>query len=54
MLHPAVVVELLEQEAAVAREAHGRRFASLKVIGTDVICHINGTSQGDVVLRLDG
>ena len=54
MLHPAVVAELLEQEAAVAREAHGRRFASLKVIGTDVICHINGTNQGDVVVRLDG
>ena len=54
MLHPAVVAELLEQEAAVAREAHGRRFASLEVVGTDVVCHITGTDKGDVLLRLDG
>lgn len=54
MLHSAVIADLLEQEAKVARERHGRRFASLEVVGTDVLCTIDGTNKGTVILRLDG
>lgn len=54
MLHPAVIADLLEHEANVARERHGQRFASLEVAGTDVFCVIDGTNKGTVILRLDG
>ena len=54
MLHPAVVTDLLDQEAKVARERHGQRLASLEVVGTDVLCVVDGTDKGTITLRLDG
>jgi hypothetical protein len=54
MLHPAVIADLLEQEANVARERHRQRFSSLEVVGTDVFCVVDGTNKGNVTLRLDG
>ena len=55
MIHPAIVMDLLEGELVVAREAHGRRLHSLERIGTDIFCILteNDVDAG-VVLRFDG
>lgn len=52
MLHSAVAGDLLGMEAAVAREAHGRRVASIAQLGTDILCSLD--PDGATVLRFDG
>lgn len=52
-LHPHIVADLLDEEAAVARERLGPRCASIEVQGTNVLCGIEVTGH-IYTLRLDG
>lgn len=53
-LHPALLAEMLEDEAAVARQELGGRISRLEVVGSDVRCHLTGTNVGSAIIRLDG
>lgn len=50
-LHPALLVEMLADEVSVARVRLGDRIASIDVIGTDIVCTLEGTSVGKALLR---
>ena len=50
-LHPALLVEMLEEEVSVARVRLGDRIASLDVVGIDIICRLEETSVGTALLR---
>ncbi len=50
-LHPALLVEMLEEEVSVARVRLGDRIAGLDIVGTDIICTLEETSVGTVYLR---
>ena len=48
---PKLLTEMLSDEVAVARERLGDRIAELRVVGTDVMCRLEGTNVGAVILR---
>jgi hypothetical protein len=45
---------MLGEEVAVARQSLGDRISRLELIGTDILCHLTGTSVGGAIIRLDG
>jgi hypothetical protein len=53
-LHPALLVEMLEEEVVVARQALGNRISELEVVGTDILCKLTDTNGGSTIIRLDG
>ena len=53
-LHPVLLTELLEDEAAVARQELGDRISGLEVVVSDVLCHLPDTSVGAATIRLEG
>ncbi|MHB1004092.1 MAG: hypothetical protein ACYC3S_00440 [Chloroflexota bacterium] len=54
MLHPVVLLDLLEAEVAVAEDRLGKRVASLSLIDHYVCCRFIAASGATYTLRLDG
>jgi hypothetical protein len=50
-LHSSLLTELLEEEVAVARARLGDRVASIDIVGTDIVCRLEDTNVGTVLLR---
>ena len=53
-LHPTLLEELLEAEVRVARTRYEHRIRGLDILGTDIICRIDGNLGADALIRLGG
>jgi hypothetical protein len=50
-LHPALLLEMLEEEVSGAQDRLGDRIAALDIVGTDIICRLEKTNVGTAHLR---
>jgi hypothetical protein len=53
-LHPALLAEMLNDEAAAARARHGRKVESIEVAGPDILCRVGSSNIGTATLRFAG
>lgn len=50
-LHPAILAGMLEDEVTAARERLGGRISELTIVGSDVVCRVEGTNVGTALMR---